>query len=379
MSTADAPLIRLTSALIRAAGENPGGTEAATVDVLAGAAASLGLQTRIDEVAPGRQNISITLPGGDGPGLLFLGHSDVVPAGPGWSRAPFSGAVVGDRVHGRGSSDMKGGLAAVLTAMGRLQRAGAQLSGPLTLACTVDEEDTGLGIRALVEAGLDHDYLGCVVAEPTDLQTVIACRGDSYLEVTVTGVPAHSGRPADGRNAIDAAARVLMLLADDQHRLDDHADPLLGSGSWSTGRISGGHGTSMVAPNCSISLDRRLLPDEDPAAIAQTLLERIRQAGITGDGIEVAIDVSMEMPGFRTDAEHRLVRAAGGTPTGWTAACDGGFVSRDLGIDCIILGPGGLNDQAHQVDESVGIDELVTATRRYEQLALDLLGDEQAG
>ncbi|MDN5756140.1 MAG: M20/M25/M40 family metallo-hydrolase, partial [Micrococcaceae bacterium] len=183
----DAPaLTALTIELINAGGVNPGGTEQATVEALVAEAKRRGLQVRTREVEPGRPNVFITLPGGDGDGLLFLGHSDVVPVGDGWDREPFDAYEADGRLFGRGATDMKGGLAAVLTSMTMLHEAGTRLAGPVTLACLVDEEETGAGIRALVADGLEHRYLGCIVAEPTDLETVIACRGDSYLEVEVT-------------------------------------------------------------------------------------------------------------------------------------------------------------------------------------------------
>jgi len=381
-------VVGLAARLIEAGGENPGGTEAGTVDVLEAEARRLGLEAEIRPVAPGRPNILLTLPaaGGPapgGPGLMFLGHSDVVPAGPGWTRPPFRAAVDGGRLYGRGATDMKGGLAAVLGAMAALQRAGTSLSGPVTLVCTVDEEDLGLGVRAL--DSLPHRYLGCVVAEPTDLETVIACRGDSYLELEVTGRPAHSGRPADGRNAISAAARICELIRADHEALQLEQDPLLGAGSWNVGLIEGGQGTSVVAPSCRLSVDRRLMPDEDPEQVLAGLLSRIRAAGIDTGGICVAGKVTMQMPGFSTPPDHPLATAAldcvtavGGQTRigGWTAACDGGFVVRDHSIPAIVLGPGGLNDQAHQTDESVGLDELSTAARAYALLCLRALGRE---
>ena len=108
---------------------------------------------------PGRNNLRITLAGGAGPGLLLLGHTDVVPVGEGWTKDPFGGAVEDGRIYGRGASDMKGGLAACLAAMAALR--GAGLSGPVELAALVDEEETGTGIRAYVESrtlvpGLRH-------------------------------------------------------------------------------------------------------------------------------------------------------------------------------------------------------------------------------
>lgn len=379
-------MLNLAADLIAARGENPGETEHDVVDVLARACREHGFVVETHEVAPGRPNLLAHLdpanprpPGTEG-GLMFLGHSDVVPAAGEWTVDPYDPAVADGRLYGRGSSDMKGGLAAVVAAMAAVARTGVQLTAPMTLACTVDEEDLGLGIRALVADPPDRRYAGCVVAEPTDLEVVVACRGDAYLELEVTGVPAHAGRPADGRNAIDAAVRVLELVrADHESLADGPQDPLVGCSTWNTGRIAGGQGVSIVAPECRISLDRRLMPGEDARTALERLLGEVEAAGIPGDGITVTGEVTMEMPGFATLVDHPLVQACvedstaagcSGAVSGWTAACDGGFVSRDLGIPTVVLGPGGINDQAHQVDESVGLDELSRAARLYASLIL---------
>ncbi|WP_251042194.1 M20 family metallopeptidase [Arthrobacter sp. ISL-30] len=375
-------LVALTTDLVAAGGENPGGTEEAMVEVLKHFCLGAQLDVSTETVAPGRPNLTAVLPGGDRPGILFLGHSDVVPAGTGWERPPFEPYVRDGRLFGRGSTDMKGGLAAVVIALKALKEAGAELPFNAALACTVDEEDLGIGIRAYTATALADpafSYSACIVAEPTDLETVIGCRGDSYIELNVTGKAAHSGRPADGRNAIDAAAKILDLIRDDHTRLQAEQDPLLGAGSWNIGLISGGTGTSMVAAECTISLDRRLMPDDDAQLLLDRLREQIREAGIDSDGISVAAAVTMEMPGFRTPADHPLVAnsvsalADAGVDsaiTGWTAACDGGFVARDLEVPTIVMGPGGLNDQAHQVNESVSTAELVAAARAYALMCL---------
>lgn len=386
-------VVALASALIAAPSENPGGTEAATVAALAKACEAAGLHVGITELVAGRENLTATLPGGPAPGVMFLGHSDVVPAGPGWSRHPFEPVVADGRLYGRGATDMKGGLAAIVVALAALRRAGVALTGPVQLVCTADEEEHGLGIRSFSRSAGDRKeaaagFRACIVAEPTDLDTVIGCRGDSYLDVIVTGRAAHSGRPADGRNAINAAAQIIGLIEADGSWLARDPDPLLGNGTWNVGLISGGQGTAVVSPECRISLDRRLLPGEDPARIATELAAQISAAGIDADGIEVRVDVSMEMPGFRLDADHPLPTAAvaavadgGGvvsTIGGWSAACDGGFVARDLGVDTIVLGPGGINDQAHRPDESVGLDELLAAARAYALICLRLLAVEES-
>src|SRR5690554_504004 len=143
-------LRELTLALVAAAGENPGSTEEATVAVLAAACEKYGFTVELQDVAPGRQNLIATLPGGSQAGLMFLGHSDVVPAGEGWRTHPFEPFVQGGRLYGRGSTDMKGGLAAVVLAMAALSA--TPLRGPVQLVCTVDEEDLGLGIRQIGRA-----------------------------------------------------------------------------------------------------------------------------------------------------------------------------------------------------------------------------------
>ena len=378
----EADLVALTTALVAAGGENPGGTEEATVQVLTEFGRAAGLDVATETVAEGRPNFTAVLPGGSQPGMLFLGHSDVVPAGTGWDRPPFEPYIRDGRLFGRGSTDMKGGLAAVLIALKALKDAGAGLPFNAALACTVDEEDLGIGIRAYTASAAADPafrYSACVVAEPTDLETVIGCRGDSYIELKVTGKSAHSGRPADGRNAIDAAARILELVRKDHALLQEDQDPLLGAGSWNIGLIQGGTGTSMVAAECTVSLDRRLMPDDDAQQILDRLLAQVREAGIDTDGISVSAEVTMEMPGFRTPEDHPLVSnsvaalADAGVDSavrGWTAACDGGFVVRDLGVPAIVMGPGGLNDQAHQVNESVSIAEIVAAARAYALLCL---------
>ncbi|AZG47795.1 M20 family metallopeptidase [Gordonia insulae] len=376
----------LTASLVEVPSENPGGTEAATVEVLQKACRSAGFTVSTHEVSPGRPNLTATLAAGDGPGLMLLGHSDVVPAGPGWTAEPFRPRFADGRIYGRGTTDMKGGLAAAVIAMQALSHAsayGVDLGGPVQLVCTVDEEEHGLGVRDFVTRKQEHAFAGCIVAEPTDLQIVRGCRGASYLEIDITGRAAHSGRPADGRSAIDAAASIIDLIRFDHQQLAMTADDLLGSGTWNVGTIQGGQGISVVAPMCNLGIDRRLLPEEKAEEIAAQLRSAIKDSAIDTDGVTVDVAVTMEMPGFATPADHALVTTAVGAVTdagrttsvgGWSAACDGGFVNRDLGIPAIVLGPGNINAEAHQPDESVAIADLEAAARAYALAALRLLG-----
>jgi acetylornithine deacetylase/succinyl-diaminopimelate desuccinylase-like protein len=373
-------LVELTTSLVRAAGQNPPGEEAATVAVLSAAATELGLDVVETAVEPGRNNVRITLEGDGGPGLLLLGHTDVVPVGDGWTTDPFGGAVHDGRIYGRGASDMKGGLAASLAALAALR--GVGLSGPVELAALVDEEETGKGIRAFVSS-VPGPFLGCITAEPTDLQTIIGARGASYLRAEIHGKACHAGNPDGGANAIYGAAAVIAEIERLHAELAKRPHPLLGPATWSVGQIHGGTGGSIVPAECVVVADRRLLPGESTDAVLDDLRARVAGLRLADRGLTVDLAMPMEMPAFQTPADSELARAtdaaladAGGPGLplgGWTAACDGGYVARDLGVPVVVLGPGSATSQAHRADESVAIEELLVASRASALTALRLL------
>lgn len=375
----------LAAALIYAAGQGEMGTEEVTAQVLVDHARRWGLDAASTIVAPQRPNVRITTPdAGAAPGLLLLGHTDVVPAGTGWHTAPYEPVVRDGRLYGRGASDMLGGLAACLVAMGALVRSGVRLRGPVELAAVVDEEELGIGIRDYIADPANLMHAGCVVAEPTDLQTIVAARGASYIEIDVHGQAAHAGNPADGKNAIYGAARIISDLEAWHHEMARDAHPLAGPATWNVGVVNGGVGGSMVPDHCRISADRRLLPGEDPAQVLDQVRRRVQGLGLHERGLEAEVRMPMNMPGFETDPDSALVRAAGaavrqaGGPDlpvgGWTAACDGGFLAQEGNMPVVVLGPGSVTEQAHRPNESVSLEELHTAARTYALIALNLLG-----
>jgi acetylornithine deacetylase/succinyl-diaminopimelate desuccinylase-like protein len=247
----------------------------------------------------------------------------------------------------------------------------------------IDEEETGKGIRAYI-ASPQRSFLGCITAEPTDLQTIIAARGDSYLRVTVHGRASHAGNPEGGVNAIYGAAAVVEEIQRLNAELATSPHPLLGPAAWSVGQINGGTGGSIVPAECVIVVDRRLLPGESPATVLDDLRHRVAALRLEDRGLTVDLAMPMEMPPFETPADAELVRVteaarvdAGGPDVplaGWGPACDGGYVARDLGLPTLVLGPGSVNNQAHRPDESVPISELIVAARAYLLTALRLLG-----
>lgn len=371
-----------TCQLIIARGENPGETEAQTVRWLTEMCRRIGADVETWEFEPGRENLHATLGPEDGPALLFLGHSDVVPAGEGWDGDPFRPRLGQDAIIGRGAADMKGGLAAVVAAMDAIHRVRPDIR--LELLCTGDEEDRSLGVRAALDRFEGKEYLACIVAEPTNLDVVVGCRGASNLWIQIVGASAHAGRPEDGANSIEAASLLIDLVRAHHREAHDYeADPLLGAVTWNVGTISGGTATSMVPRETIITVDRRTMPGEDPQVIVDCLLTQLRLdiAELTNaEWFEVNGGVDMEMPGFRQSPDSDLVcvaRAAltdlgrSAFVTGWTAACEGGFFAR-WGIPTVVLGPGDVNNQAHQPNEQVSISDLVHAAQTYALMGLRL-------
>lgn len=376
-----------TSELIRGRGENPGDTEGETVRRLAVILTREGAIVTQQELAPDRPNLRAVWGPADGPAVLFLGHSDVVPAGDGWSADPFEPRVEEGAIIGRGATDMKGGLASVIAACSAIARERPDLR--VELLCTVDEEDRSQGVQIALaqDQQMNQNYLACIVAEPTDLDIVIGCRGASNLILDVVGASAHAGRPSDGVSAIYAASRIVETVrALHVAAQQEEQDALLGGPTWNVGTIEGGSGTSMVPRTCTVTVDRRTMPQENSYLILDSLLERVRAdiAEVAFDGheqVDITGSVDMVMPGFRTERESPLVHAAtmalssiGVEPrvTGWSAACEGGFIAAHYGCPTIILGPGDINTQAHQPDERVEIADLVAAARAYVRIVLHM-------
>ena len=376
-------IVRIAAELVRAPSENPGGTEEATVARLAAELQAIGARVELDEVEPGRPNLIARLGHADATGgVLFLGHSDVVPAGPGWTADPFAPQRVGDELIGRGTTDMKGGLAATVVAMAAVHAVDPEL--PLTLVCTVDEEADARGARHYLATAAPVPYDLCIVAEPTGLATVVGCRGAANLRIEIIGRSAHAGRPSDGTSAIVAAADLIAEVEADAAALARRPHPDLGPATWNVGRIEGGHGTSIVPDRCTLWIDRRLLPGEQPERILTDLVTRARLRISARDPelaerIRFTGEVEMTMPGFWCGADARLavtaceaVRELGGEGRWevWTASCEGGFMSAHHGAPTIVLGPGDITGQAHQPNERVRIPELELAAKAYALVAL---------
>src|SRR5262245_56807138 len=236
----------------------------------------LGVSCERQPVAPQRDNLlARTDFAGPRRTLLFEVHQDTVPTDH-MTIDPFEATIENGRLYGRGACDIKGGMAAMLTAFARLVREKPARAANVILACSVDEEHTSLGVRRMVQTGLRAD--GGVVAEPTRLQIVHAHKGVVRWHLTTTGRACHSSRPELGDNAIYHMARVLPHVERFAEVLRaSRRDELLGPPTLSVGRIEGGTSANTVPDLCRVTIDRRLLPGEVPADAPGELVTFLRE------------------------------------------------------------------------------------------------------
>jgi acetylornithine deacetylase len=324
--------------------------------------------------APGGQpkaNLVIELgpeaePGARG-GLVLSGHMDTVPAGEGWSSAPFRLTERDGALYARGSADMKGFLAVAANLFART--APGTLRQPLVLLFTYDEEVGTLGARHFHERWPADRPLPAraVIGEPTELAVVRAHKGHLRCRVTVRGRSAHSAYPRLGHNAIEPAARLVVALADLRRRLEEDRLPSstdFPEVPWpalNVGRIEGGTAVNVVPERCEVEVGLRLLPGMD----AEETAARLREAAAAAlDGEQHEWEVLSLSPPMQSPPESALFRTLcelAGEPAEPAVgyATDAGWLQR-MGIECVLFGPGSIR-VAHKPDEHVPLADLARA------------------
>jgi acetylornithine deacetylase len=375
--------IALTRALVAVDSRNPslvpgGPGEQAVARVLSEVLRAWGLNVEVRDAAPGRPNVvartTRATSAADGPALMFNGHLDIVGTA-GMTHAPFDATVRDNRIYGRGSADMKAGVAAMCAAAVRAQDAG--LTAPVVLAAVADEEFESLGTRALLASGVRA--AGAIVTEPTRLAIAPAHRGFAFLTVTVHGRAAHGSRWDIGVDAIRHAGLLLAELdALQEGTLARRVHPLLGPGSLHASFIEGGTGMSTYPDRCTVKLERRTLPDERDADVLREVEDacaRIRArrptfaADVVLDLAMGASDVAEDAPivrALRTALQHSGEQPRIEPMYAWTDCA----LLNEAGISAICFGPGDLA-LAHAPEEWVATDEIERATTVLSRMALD--------
>lgn len=403
-------VVELLSELIAQPSVNPrlapvGASEAGEqrmTDWLSRFAAEQGWRWGLQPVEPGRANFFALVPGGRGDTQLWEVHQDTVSV-QGMTVHPFEAAVRDGRVYGRGACDVKGPMAAMLAALVRVSSEPSEGRPTILFACSINEECGFSGARAMAELWSSHNQaspqrapafmagveltleeiaalrpIAALVAEPTELNVVVAHRGVARWQCLVHGRAAHSSRPEEGANAVYAMARVVQLI-EEFHRetlATRPGDAMCGHSTACVTTFHGGAGPNTIPDLAVIDVDRRLCPDETPEEAYRELTEWLDARAELGECRLEHQAPWMQSRGLhfganREWAEHltTVVRSTGiesglvGVPYGTNAAS-----IAVAGIPSAVLGPGSIA-QAHTADEWIAIEQLELAVEIYYRIA----------
>ncbi len=374
--------IRLLIECVQLPTINPPGNEKLAADWMAGQLARRGFSPRVDDLGDNRANITTVLGGtGEKPALVFNGHLDVVPVGDTpWTHDPFGGVRENGRLYGRGTSDMKSGLMAMVMAADALKRADVRLKGDLILSGVADEETGALGAKAWVQTGGLQGVGAIVIGEPTNLEVYIAEKGACWLEITTYGKTAHGSMPDLGINAVMHMTMALQALTHLSLPFQPH--PLFDKPTMNVGTIAGGNKTNVVPDRCTVTIDLRTLPGMRHEHVVQDIRQMLDGLREAIPSFSYALRIIAERAPVASDAQAPIVetilsilRTHGrqGTPKATPGfATDASVFQPASGVPFLIFGPG-IPQLAHQPNEYVQIDTYIKSIELFCELAVQYL------
>lgn len=320
-----------------------------------------------------RSNLLATIGPVDMPGYILSGHMDVVPAGePEWTSHPFILRRDGDKLYGRGTSDMKGFLASVLAAVPMLAK--VDLSRPIHIAFSYDEEAGCRGVPHLIARlpDLCAKPIGAIIGEPSNMQAVRAHKGKAAAQVTVRGRSGHSSRPDLGLNAIHAMADILNATVEAEVALTHGPlDPAFEPpySSLQAGVISGGQALNIIPDSCTLELEARAVSGINAVGLLRSIRERAE--ALVAKGFEVDWTPLSAYPALSLPAEAALAgllkELTGKEPRGAVSYGTEAGLYQAAGIDAIICGPGDIG-RAHRPNEYILESELAECQTMIEAL-----------
>jgi succinyl-diaminopimelate desuccinylase len=392
-------VVELTRALVRIPSVyRPGDPEATEARVAAFVEAWFrreGFAVEVQDVAPGRPNVigSLGEKRAGQKSLLLEGHTDVVTEGDPaeWSHPPFGADLVDGRIYGRGTADMKSGLAAAMVAAAAFRRAGVGLKGKLVVGALVDEEDGMIGVRHLGQTAVGRELDAAIICEPEENELCLEQRGVVWARFRVRGKMAHGAMPEAGVNPIACLGRLLAAAPGLERRLrkacekSRHLRPPTVTPTIIQGPPArvGVPQSNVIPAVAEATFDIRLTPGIGEDGIRAELEEICRQAAAAQPGVKIEWEpVNAFRLATKVDRSEALVEAMvrgvkqaakrapryGGVP----GSTDGTILRMQLGIPIVTCGPG---DRLipHQVDEFVSTDEIVEAAKIYVASALNYL------
>lgn len=358
--------IEILEKLIQFQTVSPPGNEAPAAEFLGEYLKTKGFQVEIQRLGNNRANL-IAWIGNEGPELMLNGHLDVVPAVGEWEYPPFSMTRSKGRLYGRGSADMKGGVAAMCEAALRYAAEESQKRGRLKLLFVADEECSNLGTHAYLKQYKGPDY--AVIGEPTNLEICIAHRGVSRDYINLHEPSRHAALPHGQLDVIEATEYALHALREMNRELEERKHEVLPAPSIAVTMIQGYEKDNVVPGDVRILTDFRILPGMGHQEVLDILNEGLRKRNIK----DYTISPHFYMPGGQISSKdpfvalclqerNRLLKNES-VPKAFGASCEQCFLE-EAGAKVLICGPGSL-EQAHTVDEYTEENQVRTAVDLY--------------
>ena len=368
---------RLLGQLVKINSVNPfegnGEGEAEVAEFIRARLSSYGLSAKLQKVRGKRSNV-IAIMKGTGRGgrtLMLNGHIDTVGV-EGMTIDPFGAKVdAAGRLHGRGSSDMKGSIASMIAALKGLVESGTKLRGDVIFTGVIDEEYLSIGTSEVIK---EYSSDGAIVGEPTGLNIGLAHRGYVWAEVEVRGKASHGSVPEKGVDAIVEMGRLIAELPALQREYTRLAHPLLGNPKIHASTIEGGTEWSVVPESCRMRVERRTLPGEKGDVLVRELERKAASISRTHPTFRASVRKFFEQEPMEVSRRERVVRSVsssyrsvtGKRPkyVGLTYWADSALLANKAGIPTVLFGPGDIG-VAHSADEYVPLDEVERAARIF--------------
>lgn len=382
-------LISLLRAILRINTENPPGNERPVAEFLKGYLEPLGFETKLIEPEPNRTSLFAVLRGeGGGRSLVMNGHIDTGPIGGGWSVNPLGGEIKNGKIFGRGTGDMKSGIAAMIFASKIIVNSHLKRKGDLYLTCVADESSGGhKGTGYLVKNTTIKGDMG-IVCEPSGGDIGIAHRGVVWVEVLIKGKSGQAARPWSGKNSISYMGKVLSALDDKLPKnLVEKVHKFLPSPTYNFGTINGGIKTNVIAEKCTLTIDRRTIPGENVADVLSEI-EEIGKRAISDSAVELNIKPIMVVEPSEVEENSEVAKECikasegilnrkpkiGGTG-GFT---DAHWFNNNLNIPTVIFGPWYLHMSDEKSvsdipDEFNYVEDIITGTKIYANLIANII------
>lgn len=366
--------VEFLQSLITIESTNPPGNEAAVTELFKTRCEQNDVPYEITDLGNNRNNFSVTLTAKDNTEdkLLLSGHTDTVKIGAQqWQYGPFAATIDNGKLYGRGTTDMKSGLAALYLALESLYKEGFTPTKNIEFLATAGEEVDSIGAEHYVASTNMDNIKAIIIAEPTSEKVVVGHKGALWIEVTLTGKTAHGAMPEQGINAIEGMNKVLNLVDELKEEWLEEQAPL-GKSSISANLISGGIQTNVIPDSCTLNVDIRSVTPNLHEKLYSEFTERLEAIFSAENSPEVSTKILLNRATVLTEEDESIITSAldvanANEVSGVSYYTDGSVLNPDSNIPTLIYGPG-IETLAHQPNEYVEVDAFERSIEYFKKL-----------